>query len=118
MSLLGNRIKQLRLKNNLTQSALGKMINVTKVSICGYEKGTRYPSLDTLMDLSEVFKVDIDYLLGADNMIISDNDSDYGIKVSNEEIIFIKELRKNNTLYEQIISNPKRVAELINKKLK
>ena len=54
--LLGNRIKELRKKLNLTQEELGKLINVTKVSICCYEKGTRTPTLETLKVLAEVFE--------------------------------------------------------------
>lgn len=118
MSLLSNRIKQLRLENKLTQEQLGKLINVTKVSICCYEKGTRLPSLETLVDLSEIFRVDVNYLLGSDVMIVADNYEDYGMKMSKEEVVFIKEIRKYNGLYQKVISNPKRLVELINKKLK
>ena len=118
MNLFGARLRDLRLTNNMTQSVLGKLINVTKVSICCYEKGTRLPSLETLVDLSEVFKVSVDYLLGSDALIVSDNNSSYGAKMASEEIAFIKEIRKYNSLYNQLISDPKRFAELIDKKLK
>lgn len=118
MTLLSNRIKQLRKEKGLTQAELGKLINVTKVSVCCYEKGTRLPSLETLIDLSNVFKVSIDYLLGNDVLTVSDNKSDYGIIMANEEILFVKEIRKYRDLHDKIISNPKRIAELINKKLK
>ena len=48
MVLLGKRIKEQRKKMNLTQEELGHLINVTKVSICCYENGTRTPTLETL----------------------------------------------------------------------
>lgn len=118
MNLLGNRIRELRMENNLTQKQLGEKINVTKVSICCYENGTRMPSLETLIDLSEVFNVKIDYLLGRDSFVIADNDSEYSLKISKEEIIFIKEIRRYDKLYKDIIANPKRMVELIYKKLK
>ena len=118
MNLFGARLKDLRLTNHMTQSDLGKAINVTKVSICCYEKGTRLPSLETLVHLSEVFKVSIDYLLGSDELIVSDNDESYGAKMATEEITFIKEIRKYDKLYEQMIADPKRFVELINIKLK
>ncbi len=118
MYLLANRIKQLRIENHLTQEALGKLVKVTKVSICCYEKGTRLPSLETLVDLSEVFKVSVDYLLGCDLLIVAEDDEEYGIKMSKEEINFIKEMRKYSILYEKIITDPKRFVELINKRLK
>lgn len=111
MNLFGARLKDLRLTNHMTQSDLGK-------AICCYEKGTRLPSLETLVDLSEVFKVSIDYLLGSDELIVSDNDESYGAKMATEEITFIKEIRKYDKLYEQMIADPKRFVELINIKLK
>ena len=118
MNLLGQRLKTLRKEKKLTQSELGKLINVTKVSICCYEKGIRLPSLETLIDLSEIFKVSIDYLLGSDYYLVAENDSSYDICIAKEEILFIKELRKYDDLHKSIISEPKRIAELVNKRMK
>ena len=61
--ILGKRIKEQRKLMGLTQKELGEIINVTKVSICCYEKGTRTPTLETLKVLAETFNVDINYLL-------------------------------------------------------
>lgn len=58
------RLKSLRLQHKLTQEQLGKKINVTKVSISGYENGTRTPDVETLQKIAEVFDVSVDYLLG------------------------------------------------------
>ena len=71
MVLFGRRLKELRKENKMTQKELGDAINVTKVSICCYEKGTRVPSLETLIDISNLFKVDLDYLIGNDTYYIS-----------------------------------------------
>jgi len=118
MVLLGKRLKELRKKQKMTQQQLGEAVNVTKVSICCYEKGTRTPSLETLIDLSELFNVSFDYLMGINQYMVSDTDANYGVKVSAEEISLLKELRKNSALYEQLLENPKRVIELINKKIR
>ena len=115
--ILGKRIKELRLKNNMTQQQLGNLIGVTKVSICCYENGNRVPSLNTLVDLANVFKVDVDYLLGNDYQV-SDNTSNYLISLSKEEIIFLRELKKYSNIYERLVEDPKRFSELIYKKLK
>lgn len=61
---LPSRLKSLRLEKKLTQEQLGKKINVTKVSISGYEKGTRTPDLDTLQRIADFFDTSVDYLLG------------------------------------------------------
>lgn len=115
--LLSNRIKEQRKKHNLTQEELGKLINVTKVSICCYEKGTRTPTLETLKVLAEVFDTDINYLIGNDSYEIAENDNNYSIHMSKEEIVFIKQIRKNGKLYKLMIDDPKRFVELINKKI-
>lgn len=118
--LLGKRIKEQRKKLGLTQKELGSLINVTKVSVCCYEKGTRTPTLETLKVLAETFNVDINYLLGNDSFEVAEDNSSskYGTYMSKEEITFIKEIRKNGKLYERLIQDPKRFVELINIKLK
>lgn len=120
MTLIGQRIKKLRKSNGLTQQQLGNMLNVTKVSICCYEKGTRIPSLDTLKDLSNIFKVSLDYFVGNDSFVVSEESSNYGLKMAKEEIKIIEELRKSSNmyLYEKLLDDPKRTIELINKKLR
>jgi len=118
MILLGNRLKELRKAANLTQQELGDMINVTKVSICCYEKGTRIPSLETINDLANVFHVNVDYLLGHDVYLVADQSDDYGIKLSKEEIAIVLELRKHPELHEQFINDPERVIKFISKKLR
>ena len=62
--LLGKRIKEFRIQKNLTQEELGRLINITKVSICCYENGTRIPSLETIVALANAFEVSLDDLLG------------------------------------------------------
>lgn len=116
--LLGKRIKSLRKQNGMTQEELGKQINVTKVSICCYEKETRVPTLETLLALAEVFKVDINYFLGSDEYLIADTDQNYGMSVAKEELDFLKEIRKHNSLYSRLIENPKRFVELIDMKMR
>lgn len=116
--LLGKRIKELRTKNNLTQSELGKLVNVTKVSICCYENGTRTPTLETLIDLANVFKVNVNELIGYNKYIVSETNSNYGLTMADEEIALIQELRKHNALYDKIMEDPKRMIELIDKKIR
>lgn len=116
--LFSKRLRELRKKNNMTQSDLGKLINVTKVSICGYEKGSRAPTIETLMDLADVFKVDINYLLGYDSYVVSDSEKENYMAVANDEIELIKELRNHIDLYNKIIEDPKRMIEFMEKKVR
>ncbi len=114
--LLGKRLKDLRKEKGLTQQELGNLINVTKVSICCYENGTRMPTIDTLLELGKVFGVNIDYFLGHDQVVNKNNQEFFYL--AEEEIIILEELRKHENLYEKLIDDPKRTIELIDKKVR
>lgn len=114
----GNRLKELRKAKGLTQAELGNILGVTKASICCYEKETRTPPVETIIDMMALYNVSSDYLIGADNIVtIEDNDIKRNEVISNEEFEFIKELRKNKFLAEILLEDPKRSIELIDKKI-
>ena len=115
--LLSKRLKELRISNGLTQRELGERVNVTKVSICCYENGTRTPTLDTLTKLGKVLDVDVDYLLGYDSPVKEKGKSKKVINMAKEEIEFITEIRNLENIHQAIIENPKRIIELISKEL-
>ena len=89
--LLAKRIKELRKEKDLTQEDLGKLINVTKVSICCYENGTRVPTLETIVALADIFEVSLDNLLGREIEVVAKKRR---TRMSKEEVEFIKEIRK------------------------
>lgn len=62
--MFGKRLKNLRENAGFTQEQLGKKLNVVKSNISMYENGTRIPNADILEQLSKIFDVSIDYLLG------------------------------------------------------
>ena len=59
---IGAKIKEFRLKRNLTQKELAKLVNVGDTTIANYEKGFRSPKKDTMFDLANAFNVSIDDL--------------------------------------------------------
>ncbi len=116
--LIGKRIRDLRKENKMTQTELGKKLNLTKVSISCYENGSRLPSLETLYKICDIFGVTLPYLAGRDRYIINEEVENYApFNMASEEINFIKELRNHEELYTLIIDDPKRTIELIKKKL-
>jgi len=72
----GKRLRKLRNEKKLTQSELGKIINVSKVSISGYESGDRTPDTDNLRRLADYFEVTSDYLLGREDKRIESMDEE------------------------------------------
>lgn len=116
----GDRLRKLRKAKHLTQEELGDMIGVKKSTICCYEKGTRTPSIENIIDLIHVFGIDADYLLGTDYIVKTfDNASSTEIitTLTKEEIAFIEELKKNKMVYDILFEDPKRGAELIKTKI-
>ncbi len=65
--ILDQRIKELRVKHGMTQAELARRIGVTRSSINGWEMGVSIPSIMKLVELSAIFHVTTDYLLGLDN---------------------------------------------------
>lgn len=61
--MLGNRLKELRLNKNLTQSELSSRLNISQITYSQYERGKREPSIETLIKLAELYLVSMDYLL-------------------------------------------------------
>lgn len=61
---IGERIKTLRERKNLTQLELSKGINVKRETINQWENGTRDLKTGTIISLSKYFNVSADYILG------------------------------------------------------
>lgn len=115
--MIGKKIKQRRLELDMTQEQLGEMLGVTKVSICNWEKGIKFPSTENLIELSKIFNVSIDYLIGNDCYVASEENKNYSVIMANEEIKLVQELRKHQKLYSRIVDDPKRTIDLIERKI-
>ena len=113
----GKRLKELRTSMGLTQKQLGDLVNVTKVSICCYEKNNRTPNIETLIDLANVLNTTPNYLLDSElSARIKEDEEEYTISVSSDDIKILEELKKYPKLYDMFKENPKRLVEKINKK--
>ncbi len=58
------RLRELRLAQNLTQSSVASLLNITREAYSMYETGKRQLSYDSLCLLAEFYHVSTDYLLG------------------------------------------------------
>lgn len=64
--MICERIKELREKNGFTQTALAKRLGLSRSAINAWEIGISVPSTKYIVELSSLFKVSTDYLLGID----------------------------------------------------
>ena len=77
--MLGENLKALRIKKDLTQQQLADLLNINRVTYTQYENNKREPDNNTLCMLADFFCVTIDDLLGRKfhkGQIISSNHPD------------------------------------------
>ena len=115
--MIGKRVRELRVKKGLSQQDLGNAIGVTKVTVCGYESGTRIPNLEKLIKLADTLGTSTDYLLGREIAITNEENKTYIGSVSYEDVGLIMELRHYPNLYNKLLKDVKRSASIINKRL-
>ncbi|MCP1355424.1 helix-turn-helix domain-containing protein [Aneurinibacillus migulanus] len=60
----GQRLKELRKQFDMTQEELAQALEMSKSNISKYERNELEPSLSTLVNISRLFKIDINSLLG------------------------------------------------------
>lgn len=102
-SVFADRVKKLRLKNDLLLKELGADLRTDPSVLSSFERG-RIPSLRMAVLLAQYYDVSLDYLLGLKNTLevtgLSEEDIALiralivSLKKKNEEISLIRELLK------------------------
>lgn len=59
----GERLYELRNKNNLSQEELAEVLDVSRQSISKWENDKAYPEMTRLLFMSDYFDVSLDYLM-------------------------------------------------------
>lgn len=61
--MIAQRIAELRKRRGMSQGQLAKVLSVSASTEGMYEQGRRTPSIDTLITMSQIFGVSLDYLI-------------------------------------------------------
>ena len=61
--LLGERLYELRTKNNMSQGALAERLDVSRQTVSKWENNLSVPETEKIHQLSEIFSVSTDYIL-------------------------------------------------------
>ncbi|WP_171684749.1 helix-turn-helix domain-containing protein [Paenibacillus planticolens] len=99
MNDIGQRIKQIRKSNDLTQIEFSKLIGISQGTPSEIEKGKSKPAVETLQQLSKIFQTDLNWLVMDDfeknsfsnlqvEMLVKVRELDSGIQ--NEILEFIE----------------------------
>ena len=92
---LGQKLKELRSKNNLTQKELADKLHVSFQTVSKWENGENEPDIATLKELATLFNCSVDYLIGGEEetpkesapvVKSNNNDNVYTCQVCGERI--------------------------------
>lgn len=95
--MIYDMIKTLREEAGYSQAQLAKKLDVTRSSVNAWEMGLSTPTTHYVVELSKIFKVSTDYLLGLENKrhIVLDSYSKSEIELIYKLIKYFDE-NKNN----------------------
>ena len=65
-SVFSERLRMLRKSNNLTQKQVAQSLSIDRSTYAYYEIDKTKPDYDTLLRISRIFNVSVDFLLGRD----------------------------------------------------
>ena len=60
---LGKRVREIRVRMNLSQAIFAEKLGVNREHITKIENGNKNPSIDLLIDMAELSCVSLDYLI-------------------------------------------------------
>jgi transcriptional regulator with XRE-family HTH domain len=102
----GNRLRQLRLENNMTQEDLSKKLKVSRATVGRYETDERFPDKNILKNIADIFCVSIDFLLERTNIRnceIITKESSYELYYATKNYEIIEDKIKKKLVLENII---------------
>ena len=71
--MFGSKVKELRLKKQITQEQLANALSVSKSAVGMWESGKREPDLETVLKVADFFEVSVEYLVGRETQQINNN---------------------------------------------
>ena len=105
----GERLYELRNKNNLSQEELAEVLDVSRQSISKWENDKGYPEMTRLLFMSDYFDVSLDYLMRGIKKENNEEDQFESFalkvnrKVSKEELLSKFNFIKNSFEFGEII---------------
>jgi transcriptional regulator with XRE-family HTH domain len=69
---IADKIKYLRDKYGMTQTYLAKRLGISRSAVNSWEMSMSLPSLSNVVEMTRIFNVSSDYLLGVNNQVTLD----------------------------------------------
>ena len=116
MLTLGEKIKKIRLTNNLKQSELAELLFVSEKTISSWENNRTVPDLNMIYKISDYFKKSFYCLINDDYDPENTNEIEIKLKVDKDEYFRILNIIKNNSINKAMVNQIDTYYSLIDKK--
>jgi transcriptional regulator with XRE-family HTH domain len=98
LNKIGQILRELRKSRHMTQEDVSKLIHTDRSNVANYEKGRRFPPIDTVIVIAQFFNVSIDYLvLGkkskSNNFFVDKEDETYKNLMAENTLLMDTELK-------------------------
>ena len=103
MESLGEKIKNIRISNNLKQSELADILHISEKTISSWENDRTTPDLNMIYKISNYFKKSFYYLISDDYINLNNNEIEIKLKVDKREYERILNLVKNTAKYKNTV---------------
>ena len=117
MLTLGEKIKEIRISNNLKQSELAKILFVSEKTISSWENNRTIPDLNMIYKISDYFKKSFYCLIYDDYDPENTNEIEIKLKVLEDEYFRILNIIKKNSINKRNVNQSDTYYTLIDKKM-
>ena len=83
---IGRKLKEVRMKSNLTQEQVAEKLFVSRQTISNWENEKSYPDIISIIKLSDLYSISLDELLKGDQKMIEHLDASTNIVKSNRKL--------------------------------
>lgn len=105
---MGRKIKEQRIKNNMSQEKLAELVDVTPSYISNLESGNRSASLKNTLDIVNVLNMSFDYLMFES---MTYNDKEFKIDKNLQELKNILERIQDKELIQEYLIYCRGIAD-------
>lgn len=84
---IGKKLKEVRMKSNLTQEQVAEKLFVSRQTISNWENEKSYPDIISIIKLSDLYSISLDELLKGDQKMIEHLEVSTDIVKSNKKLI-------------------------------
>ncbi len=125
LNKVGVILRQLRKSRHMTQEDVSKLIDTDRSNVANYEKGRRFPPIDTAIVIAQFFNVSLDFLVmgkksKTNNFFTDKEDETYKTLMAENTLLMDTELKLQEILSQKDneIDNLKKYIQILESKNK